>query len=294
MNRLFTIFFLFTVLQACGNKAQQENQAGQQEPVPPTTTGQTASLINPSGMTVESRFDTPTGFQRVEMPDGSFGAYLRQLLLKPDGAEVRYYNGETKHNSGIYVAVVDMGIGNKDLHQCADAVMRFRAEYLWNEKKYHKIHFNFVNGHRVDYSEWRKGKRIRVRGNRSWWVQAAQPSDAYEDFWKYMETIFMYAGTLSLEREMKPEPVEEMKIGDVFIYGGSPGHAVIVVDMAENPQTGEKVFMLAQSYMPAQETQILANPADGEISPWYPVNFGKRLITPEWTFDRSALRRFEE
>jgi len=25
-----------------------------------------------------------------------------------------------------------------------------------------------------------------------------------------------------------------MKIGDVFIKGGSPGHAVIIVDMAEN------------------------------------------------------------
>ncbi|WP_334296195.1 DUF4846 domain-containing protein [Clostridioides difficile] len=39
-----------------------------------------------------------------------------------------------------------------------------------------------------------------------------------------------------------------MKIGDVFIVGGSPGHASIIMDMAENEKTGEKVFMIAQSY----------------------------------------------
>jgi hypothetical protein len=50
-----------------------------------------------------------------------------------------------------------MEIGNKDLHQCADAVMRLRAEYLWNEERYDKIHFNFTNGFRVDYTKWIEG-----------------------------------------------------------------------------------------------------------------------------------------
>ena len=45
--------------------------------------------------------------------------------------------------------------------------------------------------------------------------------------------------------------LSEMQIGDVFIRGGSPGHCVIVVDMAVHQETGEKLFMLAQSYMPA-------------------------------------------
>ena len=40
-----------------------------------------------------------------------------------------------------------------------------------------------------------------------------------------------------------------------------PGHVVLIVDMAENDK-GEKIFMLAQSYMPAQQTQILINPSD--------------------------------
>ncbi len=86
--------------------------------------------------------------------------------------------------------------------------------------------------------------------------------------------------------------IDKMKIGDVFIQGGSPGHAVIVVDLAVNPRTKEKIFLIAQSYMPAQEIQILKNPNDNRISPWYSVRFGEILETPEWTFRKNNLKRF--
>jgi hypothetical protein len=76
------------------------------------------------------------------------------------------------------------------------------------------------------------GKRIVVQGNKSYWRQGGSPSNTYKDFWNYMETIFMYAGTLSLSKEMNSIKIYDLKIGDVFIQGGSPGHAVIVVDMA--------------------------------------------------------------
>jgi len=83
-----------------------------------------------------------------------------------------------------------------------------------------------------------------------------------------------------------------MEIGDVFIVGGSPGHAIIVVDAAAN-EMGDKIFLLAQSYMPAQQTHILLNPSDKEISPWYRLRDGEQLITPEWTFAWDDLRRFK-
>lgn len=111
-----------------------------------------------------------------------------------------------------------------------------------------------------------------------------------------MDMVFAYSGTLSLNNELESVEIEEMVIGDVFIIGGSPGHAVIVVDMGEN-EIGDKIFILAQSYMPAQETQILINPKDKILSPWYSLedakNMGK-LITPEWSFDLDRLKRFED
>ncbi|MGM0881074.1 MAG: DUF4846 domain-containing protein [Bacillota bacterium] len=34
-------------------------------------------------------------------------------------------------------------------------------------------------------------------------------------------------------------------------------------------ETGKKLYMLAKSYMPAQNIQVLANPNDKGLSPWY-------------------------
>ena len=251
-------------------------------------------IVDPDGMTLETRFMVPEDYERTNEATGSFAEYLRELPLKPHNSEVLFYNGSVKTNFGVYEAVVDLKIGKKNLHQCADAVMRLRAEYLWNQKKYDQIHFNFTNGFRVDYSKWMKGNRIVVEGNKSYWKSSTSASNTYETFWKYMEIIFTYAGTLSLEKELNSVDLDDMKIGDVFIQGGSPGHAIIVVDMAEHLETGEKLFMLAQSYMPAQETQILKNRKDPSISPWYSLEFSGQLETPEWTFERSDLKRFSD
>lgn len=56
-------------------------------------------------------------------------------------------------------------LAKKDLQQCADAVMRLRAEYFYDQKAYDKISFTLTNGFKVDYSEWIKGNRIVVNGN---------------------------------------------------------------------------------------------------------------------------------
>lgn len=205
---------------------------------------------------------------------------------------VRYFDGDIKSNSGVYDAVVDLPIGKRDLHQCADAVMRLKADYHFSRGEYEKIHFNFTNGFRMDYSEWRKGKRLRLKDNNFYWKQHTNASDSPESYWKYMEMVFAYAGTLSLSKELAPVQIADMNIGDVFIIGGSPGHAVIVVDMATN-EGGEKIFLLAQSYMPAQEIQILQNPNDGALSPWYSADFGNVLETPQWTFHSRDLKRFK-
>ena len=86
--------------------------------------------------------------------------------------------------------------------------------------------------------------------------------------------------------------MKTIQIGDVFILGGFPGHAVLVVDVCENKSTGEKLFLIQQSYMPAQEIHVLKNLNNSEISPWYSVNFSGDLETPEWTFTKEQLMRW--
>lgn len=249
--------------------------------------------LNTVGSTLLSRISVPDGYERLSAVNGTFQEYLRNLPLKPHGALCEYFNGDKKDSKGVYIAVIDQQIGNRDLHQCADAIMRLRGEFLWKNKQYEKIHFNFTNGFKVNYKMWMDGNRISVNGNNVKWVKKTDASNSYKTFWKYMEIIFSYAGTLSLEKELVKVKIDDMRIGDVFIQGGSPGHAVIVVDMAYNIKTGEGIFLLAQSYMPAQQTQILINPKSPTNSPWYSKNFGEILITPEWTFNDKNLKRFD-
>jgi hypothetical protein len=282
MKRLCVLFLILTLLLWGCSDERNQTEESLKKPV----------AINPAGSTLEERFLVPEGYERISAGEHSFQDYLRTLPLKPHGSKVKYYNGETK-NGDVYEAVVDIDIGSRDLQQCADAVIRLRAEYLFKEKKYDDMHFNFTSGFNAEYSKWRDGYRVSVDGNSVSWVKTANYSAEYPAFRKYLDIVFAYAGTLSLANELVPVKLEEMQIGDVFIQGGSPGHCVIVVDMAENPKTGDKIFMLAQSYMPAQDIHILKNSENPAISPWYPLNFGDILKTPEWTFGNYDLKRFK-
>lgn len=251
------------------------------------------TYIKPEGTTVKTRILVPPGYKRIQADANGFGEYLRNLRLKPHLSEVLLYDGSSKYNQDAHLAVVKMDIGSRNLQQCADAVMRLRAEFLYKQKDYQRIHFKFTNGFLASYSKWMAGYRIKVNGNHVSWVKAAQPSADYASFRKYLDIVFTYAGTLSLEKELVPVTYNNIRIGDVFIRGGSPGHAVIVVDMAID-KAGRKLFLLAQSYMPAQEIQILRNPANASLSPWYDLSNTDVLQTPEWTFSKSNLKRFAE
>jgi len=245
-----------------------------------------------TGHTVKTRFTLPEGYTRITTEKNSFAQYLQNLPLKPEGTKALNYDGSEKQPNNVYIAVVNIDVGEKDLQQCADAIMRLRAEYLFQQLKYDEIKFNFTNGFTAQYIKWRQGYRISVKGNNVNWIKKYEQNTSYDEFRKYLDLVFTYAGTLSLEKELTPIQTNEIEIGSVFIKGGSPGHAVIVVDLAENKTTGEKIFLLAQSFMPAQDIQILKNPNSQNLSPWYSTKIEDTLETPEWTFKKSQLRKF--
>ncbi len=233
----------------------------------------------------------PQGFTRTEV--SGFGAYLRNLPLKPDGTPVKLYDGTTKYWQGGAYAVVDMEIGKADLQQCADACMRLRAEYLWKNRKYSDIHFNFTNGFRADYSKWAEGYRISVKGNKASWYRAGEPDYGYNAFRKYLNLVFSYAGTYSLANEMRAVTLAEARPGDVFILGGTPGHAMIIADMATDGN-GRKAMLVAQSYMPAQDIHVVTNLNDQRVSPWYIYDGNTETFAfPEWTFQSYQIKRFQ-
>jgi len=235
----------------------------------------------------------PEAYHRVELADNTFGHYLRQFPFKMNDNIVNTYTGAVYWNQNTHYAILDIDVGTRDLQQCADAVMRLRAEYLYAQKKYSQIHFNFTNGQKIEYTKYAQGYRIYLKNNKVYWTLKAKPNYSHKTFRQYMNLIFSYAGTYSLNKELKSvENIHDIKVGDVFIQSKQPfGHAVIVMDVAEN-KAGKKIFLLAQSYMPAQEIHILVNPNQEKMSPWYGEDFGEILHTPQWNFKLEHLKRF--
>jgi hypothetical protein len=249
-------------------------------------------LINPKGKILASRILAPAGFERIKDETG-LATYLRNLPFKSANAPVLLYNGNLKNRQDVHAAVINMEIGRKDLQQCADAVMRLRSEYLFKQKKFNEIHFKFTSGDVAAFTKYAEGYRPVFNRNKVNWYKKASADYSYPTFRKYMDLVFSYAGTASLEKELIPvQGLKNIKPGDVFIRGGLPGHAVMVVDVAVNKSTGENLYLLSQSYMPAQETHIIKNPRNDKISPWYSTKNTGKIITPEWTFLPSELKRF--
>jgi len=248
--------------------------------------------LDAQGMTLESRINVPEGYERKLAEEGSLTEFLRTYSLKEHDSPVLLYDGSEKWSQAAHVAVFTLPIEERDLQQCADSIMRVYAEYYWSAQKYEKIRFHFTNGFLAEYGKWREGYRISVEGNQVSWVKSANYDDSYETFVKFMRMVFTYAGTLSMEQEAKTISVEEARVGDVILKGGSPGHVVMIVDMCENEE-GEKAFLLAQGYMPAQEFHVLKNPAHEE-NPWYyEEELAGSIRTPEYGFGEGCLKRLE-
>ncbi|MDO3645289.1 DUF4846 domain-containing protein [Mucilaginibacter sp. L3T2-6] len=203
------------------------------------------SFIAPDNIT--TRFKAPEGYHRVAVKPGSFAEYLRSLPLKQAGTPTKTYRGEVARTNLYTAAVVDISVGDQDLQQCADAVMRLRGEYLYQKKDYKSISFNFVSGFKCDYVHYAEG--YRYRNNK--WKLKAKKDYSYPAFMRYMELVFSYAGTISLEKETHAVTnAADLKAGDIFIHGGSPGHCFIVMDVVENDkhQKQPKALCLHKTY----------------------------------------------
>lgn len=247
-----------------------------------------SQAISKGGKNIKERFGCPSGFERVEVEKGSFGEYLREFPLKDFGSPVLLYNGEKKR-SNVHVSVFDMPLLESDLIQCADAVMKLRAEYLFSKKRFDEIVFHITNSMEVPFSRFMNGERVVVSGNKTDWKSGFKKGASRDVFEQYLRFIYAYAGTLSLSREAKGKAVSDIEIGDFFIFGGSPGHVVLVLDVAKN-RDGKKIMLLGQSYMPSQEFHVLKS--FERISPWYFVE-DETLRTPEWTFEKGCLHSFD-
>jgi hypothetical protein len=240
---------------------------------------------------LESTFPPPEGYTRVPVEEGSFAAWLRGLPLRPEGTPVLHFRGGQVLPGGDarLAAVAELDVGTANLQQCADSIIRLHAEWLWSSHQRERIAYHFTSGHRASWPRYAAGDRAHVLGSQVLWVRRAGEDSSRAAFRAYLDLVFNYAGTLSLER-LEPRPTREaLRPGDFFVLGGSPGHAVVVLDVAAHAD-GRRVALLGQGFMPAQDFHVLSSGAD--TAPWFPLE-GDAVATPFWKpFPWSSLRRF--
>ncbi len=248
-------------------------------------------LISQAQNNIETKFKPPAGFERV-YNDG-YSKFLRQQPLKQKNI-VKYHNGQVRFNKAndIFAAVFDYDIGRLDLHQCADAAIYLRSKYNYMSKFLDKLVYTFTSGSVTNYKDYLAGATYTAIKNGAdiEKVYKDPREDNFKTFRRWLDLVWNYAGTWSVENyDTFPVDICDIRPGDIFIRGGFPGHAVSVVDVAINANN-EKVFMLAQSFMPAQEQHILLNPKNNTV--WYKLDNSEIINTPEFIFESNQLKRF--
>jgi hypothetical protein len=234
----------------------------------------------------------PPGFNFYKGADSVFSSWLLDMKLRKDKT-VYLHNGKHKTNQQAQFAVLDIDVGKKNLIQCADAAIKLRADYLFQSKRFDEIAFTSTSGEKLSFTRWRQGYRWKeLNGKLVVFTGDHQFSDDEKAYKAFMELVYSYCSTYSLSKQMTPvSHIQSVQPGYVFVQGGFPGHAVMVLAVAKNA-AGRVIFILAQGYMPAQDIHILKNPLNTGLSPWYSIDEIHELITPQWVFKKEALMRW--
>ncbi len=226
-------------------------------------------------------FPPPAGASRA--PASAWGAWLRTLPLEPIGTPVLSHAGAVLAMPAARVVALPLVPG--DLQQCADSILRLRA--TWERETGRSPAFHYTSGYLSTWTDWAAGFRPRVTGNKVTRRAGGRPGTDDANFEAWLADLFMYAGTRSLAKEVSPVVVADVAPGAVLVAPGSPGHAVLVLDVAR--EADRAWVLVGQGFMPAMSFHVVAGPVGG----WYPVA-GETLPTAPIGMPWATLGRFAE
>jgi len=238
---------------------------------------------------ISSTHTYPIGqLKPLSYPPNSWPYFLQHLPT--EDKPIVDYKGNLISNQEKHYAILTYDVGHSDLQQCADALMRIRAEYLFSQKKYTLIGFHFNSGNYYAWIDYLKGVRPVLKGSRLNFIREANQSEiSHGSLRKYLDIVFAYANTISLCRELKF--TDKLETGTVIIYPGNPGHCCMIVDEALG-EKADTLFKLVEGYMPAQSIYILSNPYEPDLNPWYHLAKGE-ISTSSCIFRSYYLKKFE-
>ena len=222
--------------------------------------------------TVAEAFPPPPGATRVAAD--AYGAWLGTLELRAADEPVRTYDGRIVRHSA---RVVDLQLVKGDLQQCADSAIRLRATWLHDQGQ--PVSFHATSGDAMPWSRYRDGERASARNSHLEW-HPARPST----FEQYLAAVFTWAGTRSLVA-YDTVATDALVPGAMLIEGGSPGHAVVLLDVATD---GARTWLLVgEGFMPAQDFHVELGP---EVGWWL---WGPGLDLGHWAFEDDDVRAWK-
>ena len=247
------------------------------------------ACTNQPSTSAQTPTDSQPSIHRKEINDKNSWTYFLQHLPEKQ-APVLDYKGNPIAYQEKHAAVIDYDIGNKDLQQCADALMRLRAEYLFAQKRYSEIHFHFVSGQDYAFLDYCRGKRPAVSGSNVRFVYTDSVSINHQNLRRYLDIVYAYASTISLAKELSD--ASAFAIGSIVITPGSPGHCFIITDEAKT-SSGDAVYKLVEGYTPAKSIYVLQNLSEPELGHWHRLAKGD-IETASYSFHNYKLKKFEE
>jgi hypothetical protein len=264
-------------------------------PVAASTLGYPWLAAPPSpGSSLADRFAPPPGFARVAVDPASFGGWLRTLPLEAPGTPVKSYRGRVilppDHDN--LAAVVALDVGDGDLQQCADSIIRLHAEWLFASGR-RDASYRAASSTELPFARWARGERIVPRGDGIVWKPLQRPDASHASYRRWLDEVFAWANTGSLARDTQRVASSELRAGDFVVQAGAPGHAVLVLDVALAAD-GRRALLLGQGFMPAQSFQVLRPSKGSPDGAWFVTEPGASgLETPFWpAFPWRTLRRF--
>ena len=265
--------------------------------------------------TVSTRFTAPEGFERVSVEEGSFEEYLRNYSLKAYGTRPLMHDTATKAMieapgasiAGVFnIELINAG----NLQGAAGSIIRLHAEYLRAKGDIASIKYELCTtpAFMCEYQTWIDGGRLNktlISENKlSWCTDHGENGeecghkdvalgDTDSSFRYYLQNVMTYSNVASLRLQMKKVSTGDMKIGDVFCSTSGTGAALMIVDIAVNPTTGQKAFIVAGGGNPATDIHVYNNTNNGSMNVWQTLEADGSFICGDTTFYANSLYRFD-